>query len=527
MTSAPQMTSAEDVTHVQVEMPSLDEVPFRARLKEVAVAFLPMGFIAFGGPQAHIALFLKTFVEGKRKWLDEQRFMELMSLGQAMPGPTSTQMATAMGISRAGALGGVVAFWLFDWVGFMVQLAVGTAVHHFAESASEEALDTYKMLLCGMGPAAISQVFIAAYTLGLKAVGKDHVKIMLALVTCCVALLVDTASVAAYVFLGCMLIGGLVTMIDARRPSRREAYAAALKPPSDQGVLKRMGIPRCVGVALVVLTLGLFAMTQIFIWLPSGSFGGGKYGADAYVTIFASLYKMGISIYGGGQVVLPMLEAEFVGRSGYPTDRVGGSLGAQPMDAETFGFGLALAQSLPGPLFNFSAFLGAAVASVGFGGRQQTHPIPTPRPLPRLLPARASSLVPLIKCYACVVCARPGGRRHPRFPGALWAWRAAHLRVHALLGGCAQARVGALHAGRHERRVHRPRLLRLRYPLLQVLSQLGRGCNDDGRDGARPPLQATAACCHLWVCRALPLPLPPRRPWHLRHLVSCAALWHL
>ena len=93
MTSAPQMTSAEDVTHVQVEMPSLDEVPFRARLKEVAVAFLPMGFIAFGGPQAHIALFLKTFVEGKRKWLDEQRFMELMSLGQAMPGPTSTQMA--------------------------------------------------------------------------------------------------------------------------------------------------------------------------------------------------------------------------------------------------------------------------------------------------------------------------------------------------------------------------------------------------------------------------------------------------
>ena len=72
------------------------------RIGEVAKAFLPMGFIAFGGPQAHIGLFLKTFVEGELKWLDEQRFMELMSLGQAMPGPTSTQMATAMGISRAG-----------------------------------------------------------------------------------------------------------------------------------------------------------------------------------------------------------------------------------------------------------------------------------------------------------------------------------------------------------------------------------------------------------------------------------------
>ena len=71
----------------------LSDVPYGTRLAEVAKAFLPMGFIAFGGPQAHIALFLKTFVEGK-KWLDEQRFMELMSLGQAMPGPTSTQMAT-------------------------------------------------------------------------------------------------------------------------------------------------------------------------------------------------------------------------------------------------------------------------------------------------------------------------------------------------------------------------------------------------------------------------------------------------
>ena len=67
----------------------LSDVPYGTRLAEVAKAFLPMGFIAFGGPQAHIALFLKTFVEGK-KWLDEQRFMELMSLGQAMPGPTNS-----------------------------------------------------------------------------------------------------------------------------------------------------------------------------------------------------------------------------------------------------------------------------------------------------------------------------------------------------------------------------------------------------------------------------------------------------
>jgi len=131
---------------------------YGARLWEVTAAFFPMGFIAFGGPQAHIGLFLKTFVEGKKKWLDEQRFMELMSLGQAMPGPTSTQMATAMGISRAGVLGGLISFWLFDWVGFGVQLGVGCAINALKNDASVDGLNTYKMVMLGMGPAAISQV---------------------------------------------------------------------------------------------------------------------------------------------------------------------------------------------------------------------------------------------------------------------------------------------------------------------------------------------------------------------------------
>ena len=121
---------------------------------------------------------MKTFVEakgGRRPWMDEQRFMELMSLGQAMPGPTSTQMATAMGISRAGPLGGALSFWLFDWVGFSVQLGVGCAIHSFEESASTDALDTYKMVMLGMGPAAISQLYVAAYKLGLKVCGNDAI----------------------------------------------------------------------------------------------------------------------------------------------------------------------------------------------------------------------------------------------------------------------------------------------------------------------------------------------------------------
>jgi chromate transporter len=369
MSSATVEAAQVDVENKKAEVVDLSSIPYWTRLMEVARAFLPMGFVAFGGPQAHIALFLKTFVEG-RKWLDEQRFMELMSLGQAMPGPTSTQMATAMGISRAGVLGGMVSFWLFDWVGFAIQLGVGTAIHHFGRSASSQALSTYKMAMLGMGPAAISQVYLAAYGLGIKAVGADKVKILLALGTMATALLITTAQVAAYVFLGCIAAGGLVTALDSKRPSRKSAYAAALKPPVDNGVLKRIGIPRPVGLLLAVLALLIFLISQILIYLPAGTFGassGGAPSGDRYFAIFASLYKMGISIYGGGQVVLPLLEEEFVSRTGYANTTVGGSLGTQPVDPETFGFGLALAQSMPGPLFNFSAFLGAVAASAPGG----------------------------------------------------------------------------------------------------------------------------------------------------------------
>merc|ERR1719453_855456 len=240
-------------------------LPFGQRLGQVFNAFLPMGFVAFGGPQAHIALFMKRFVE-RDHWLDEQKFMELMSLGQAMPGPTSTQMATAMGISRAGVLGGLLSFWLFDWVGFAIQLGVGTAIHHFGRAASVQALDTYKMVMLGMGPAAISQVYLAAYGLGNKAVGSDKVKVLLAVGTMAAALLIATAQVAAYVFLGCIAVGGLVTALDATRPSRAEAYKAALKAPEDKGVLKRIGIPRGVGLLLAALALLLFLVSQILIY---------------------------------------------------------------------------------------------------------------------------------------------------------------------------------------------------------------------------------------------------------------------
>ena len=89
-----------------------------------------------------------------------------------------------------------------------------------------------------------------------------------------------------------------------------------LKPPEDKGVLKRIGISRSVGVCLVLLTIALFVATQIVQENATVDDFGLVDGAR-YFAIFTSLYKMGISIYGGGQVVLPLLESEFVERAGY------------------------------------------------------------------------------------------------------------------------------------------------------------------------------------------------------------------
>ena len=106
-TPEPEPTPIPTQTQTTTPLPSLGR-----RLAEVGWAFLPLGWITFGGPQAHIALLQERFVE-RRRWLDEERFVELLGLGQGLPGPTSTQMVVAVGTARAGPLGGLLALLLF------------------------------------------------------------------------------------------------------------------------------------------------------------------------------------------------------------------------------------------------------------------------------------------------------------------------------------------------------------------------------------------------------------------------------
>lgn len=364
---------AEVIVAAELE---LEVKPFYVRLKEVLVAFAPLGVIAFGGPAAHIGVLHTQFVD-KYQWLDDNRFVELLAVGQGLPGPTSTQMVVAVGASHAGVLGGLLAFMLWNVPSFIILVTVALI--------SRENLDTDELpnFLQGLPPAAISLVFIAAYKLGIQVLSVDpdsgveryvqDIKIFLATLSTVVTLLVtgeESFGTAApsITFPGLLIFGGLVTLADSKREGKVGNY---FTPPTEQEIrreeenLKRLEISPLLGGFLVfcwIATLVAFIIfkavgvfTDPLQNLPENSTistfdASSDEGISQMGLLFESMYRMGSIIYGGGQVVLPMLLEEVV-ETGWVSE-------AQFLQ----GFGLI--QALPGPLFNFSSYLGAAYLGI-------------------------------------------------------------------------------------------------------------------------------------------------------------------
>ena len=288
------------------------------RLWEVVWAFLPLGWIAFGGPQAHIALMQERFVERKR-WLDERRFVELLGLGQGLPGPTSTQMVVAVGTARAGPLGGLLAFFCFLYPAVVIMALAGLGAAQFLTP------DSRPPWLDGVGAGAVALVASAAWRLG-RVVVTTRLTMGLMLFGAAVAVVLRQP----WVFPAVLAVGGLVTAVALRGQRLASDDETADRP------LSSLGISPPVGAALLVVFLGLLAgliaARAYFDWTP--------------LALAESFYRMGSLVFGGGQVVLPMMLSEVV-TPGWVTE-------------EEFLDGFALMLALPGPMFSFSAYLGAA-----------------------------------------------------------------------------------------------------------------------------------------------------------------------
>eukprot|EP00980_Cylindrotheca_fusiformis_P000820 scaffold212_cov72-Cylindrotheca_fusiformis.AAC.1 len=315
------------------------DAPWSERMWEVFTTFWPLGLVAFGGPQAHVAI-LRDHLVVQRDWLDEEQFTELFAIGQGLPGPTSTQLVISTALSRAGPLGGLMAFFLWNLPGLIVLTTCGVLLAEFIEDPNNP-----PFWLVGLPPAAISLVFKAAYAFAQKL---DSLGVCLSLFSCLIAILINNddrirPDASQWVFPTTLAVGGLITFVDHKRANPWSTYSSPSQGwdrDSDE-TIRRIGIPLWVGglilcsyIAILVLVIVLVDVYEV---------------ENVYLEIFEKMYRIGSIIFGGGQVVLPMLQDEVVPR--WMTD-------------ETFLQGLGLAQSMPGPLFNFASYLGAVYQGV-------------------------------------------------------------------------------------------------------------------------------------------------------------------
>ena len=322
-----------------------EDIPWRERYRQVVVTYAPLGFVAFGGPQAHVAI-LHDHLVVQRKWLDEEQFTELFAIGQGLPGPTSTQLVVSTALARAGPIGGLTAFFLWNLPGLIVLITCGVLIATFVDPNNPP------WYLVGLPPAAISLVFKAFYGFGKKL---DKLGIILCLISSQFAILVNgderiTPTSSQYVYPSLLLAGGLISYIDSRRQNPYGTYKSASKGWDAESdlLMKRIGIPLWVGALIWVVWAAVLGAT---VSIVNRKTRAGEV-VNVYLEIFEVMYRIGSLIFGGGQVVLPMLQTEVV---------------PSWMEKDPFLQGLGLAQSMPGPLFNFSSYLGAVYKGITGG----------------------------------------------------------------------------------------------------------------------------------------------------------------
>ena len=300
---------------------AVTDQPPRHPAVEVFLAFLKLGLTSFGGPIAHLGYFRAEFVE-HRRWLDDKRYTDLVALCQFLPGPTSSQVGMALGLGRAGWLG-----LLGAWCGFTLPSAVLLIV--FAFGVSRWAGVASSGAVHGLKVVAVAVVAQAVWGMS-KTLCPDRSRRALAVVACVLVLSVSTAlgQIAAIV------LGAIVGLLLVR------ADELPLTEPFGTGVNTKVA-----GTVLVVFAALLFVLPIAASTTSSMPL--------AAVSVF---YRAGALVFGGGHVVLPLLQAGVV-----PPGWVSN-------DAFLAGYGAA--QAVPGPLFTFAAYLGATMPGPlgGWGG---------------------------------------------------------------------------------------------------------------------------------------------------------------
>ena len=278
----------------------------------VFLIFLRLGLTSFGGPIAHLGYFRDEFVV-RRQWLSERSYADLVALCQFLPGPASSQVGIALGLSRSGYAGALAA-----WMGFTLPSAIALILFALGIASYGDAMPAG--VLHGLKVVAVAVVAQAVWGMA-RNLCPDAPRISIMAAATCFVLLVPSAWGQVSVIILAAIVGLLLF-----KPQQGEAH-----DPLPISVRRRVGL---FWLALFfALMLGLPLLTAVF--------------PNQTLAMVDAFYRAGSLVFGGGHVVLPLLKAEVV-----PTGWV---------DNDAFLAGYGAAQAVPGPLFTFAAFLGASM----------------------------------------------------------------------------------------------------------------------------------------------------------------------
>jgi chromate transporter len=393
------------------------------RLLEVFWTSTRLGLTSFGGPIAHLGYFREEYVQ-RRKWVDEQSYAELVGLCQFLPGPASSKVGIAIGILRGGMPGGILA-----WLGFTLPSAL--ALVAFAYGVSAIGATEGAGWLHGLKVVAVAVVALAVWGMA-RVLCPDRDRVTLAILAAIVASAWPTA------------LGQILPIVAGGLIGLRLFPGASTTAP----LHVRVPISRRLGAASWGLFVGLLVLLPL---LRQAS-------AQQALAVFDSFFRVGSLVFGGGHVVLPLLQAEVVG-PGWISN-------------EHFVAGYGAAQAVPGPLFTFSAYLGfvmrpephgVAGAALALGAIFLPAFLMTVGALPfwDLLRTRASAQAALRGINAAVVGLLLAALYHPVWTSAIhapsdfglallafgllafWKWPPWLVVVLTALGGEALARLSA------------------------------------------------------------------------------------
>ena len=283
-------------------------------LWDIFVSFLKLGLTSFGGPIAHISYFRDEFVN-RRKWITEQDYADLVALCQFLPGPASSQVGMALGMMRAHYLGALVA-----WIGFTMPSAL--LLIGFALSLNQLGENLPTGVIHGLKIVAVAVVALAAWGMAKTLCNSVLKATLMAFI---VLLLAYWPSIWSQVL--AIVLGGVIGIFISKiAPSER-----LLTEHTTLRISRKAGTLWGISFLILLFLLPALAISS----------------SQPVVMLLDSFFRAGSLVFGGGHVVLPLLQAEVV-----PNGLV---------SADSFMAGYGAAQAIPGPLFTFAAFLGASM----------------------------------------------------------------------------------------------------------------------------------------------------------------------